>query len=363
MDHLITAALQFAAPETVESVQPYGQGNVNDTYLVTRQGDAHPPFILQRLNLRVFPRPDLIMSNLQTVTAHLEDRLPRLSPGHRFETPRPLPTRKGRDHWRDAHGAWWRALSFIDGARSYPTIRDESHAREVGRALGLFHVLLSDLPAGSLADTLPGFHLTPRYLAHYDRVAAAAAAPDSAEVRFCREFIRRRRALAHVLEDARQGGLLRDRVMHGDPKVDNVMVDAATGLAVGLVDLDTVKPGLLHYDVGDCLRSGCNPLGEETAAWEAVRFDADLCRAVLSGYLPWVRPVLTEHDLDLLYPAVRLIAFELGLRFFTDYLAGNVYFKVKHADHNLARALVQFRLTASIEDQEREIVALLREGA
>ena len=149
--------------------------------------------------------------------------------------------------------------------------------------------------------------------------------------------------------------------MHGDPKVNNVLLDTATGKAVALVDLDTVKPGLVHYDIGDCLRSGCNPWGEETEQWEAVRFDPDLGRALLQGYLAGAGGFLTDHDYHYLFAAIRLIAFELGLRFFTDYLAGNVYFKARRPEHNLARALVQFKLTESIEAQEAAIRAFIRD--
>ena len=130
---------------------------------------------------------------------------------------------------------------------------------------------------------------------------------------------------------------------------------------MGLVDLDTVKPGLVHYDIGDCLRSGANPLGEETADWQGVRFETDLGRAILAGYLSMARDFLAEPDYAYLYDAIRLIAFELGLRFFTDYLAGNVYFKARHPEHNLARALVQFKLTESIEAQETAIAAIIRD--
>jgi hypothetical protein len=128
-----------------------------------------------------------------------------------------------------------------------------------------------------------------------------------------------------------------------------------------MVDLDTVKPGLVHYDIGDCLRSGCNPLGEETGDWEAVRFEPELCRAMLTGYLSLAQDFLTENDYAYLYDAIRLLTFELGLRFFTDYLAGNVYFKARHPEHNLVRALVQFKLTEKIESQAATIGAIIRD--
>jgi hypothetical protein len=138
------------------------------------------------------------------------------------------------------------------------------------------------------------------------------------------------------------------------------MIDDATGQAVSIVDLDTVKPGLVHYDIGDCLRSGCNLLGEETEEWELVEFDPELCRAILQGYLSLAGDFLTANDYEYIYDAIRLIAFELGLRFFTDYLEGNVYFKASHQEHNLARALVQFKLTQSIESQEEAIRLIIR---
>jgi Ser/Thr protein kinase RdoA (MazF antagonist) len=270
-------------------------------------------------------------------------------------------TRDGRDHFIDSGGSFWRALSFIDAAETFDTIKDAGHAAEVGSALGRFHSLLSDLSPDRLSDTLPGFHITPGYLAHYDEVLEGRVLRPSPEVNFGVRFIRERRDFAPVLENARTRGRLRLRPMHGDPKVNNVMLDAATGGAVGMVDLDTVKPGLVHYDIGDCLRSGCNPWGEETRDWERVRFEPELGRAILTGYLSLARDFLTADDYAYLYDAIRLLAFELGLRFFTDYLAGNVYFKARHPEHNLVRALVQFKLTESIESQAPALNAIIRD--
>ncbi|MEO1623026.1 MAG: phosphotransferase, partial [Cyanobacteria bacterium J06632_3] len=144
------------------------------------------------------------------------------------------------------------------------------------------------------------------------------------------------------------------------PRVNNIML-GKDGKAISLIDLDTIKPGLVHYDIGDCLRSGCNPLGEETADWQSVTFDIGLAKSMLQGYLSVAQDFLTSQDYDYLYDAIRLIAFELGLRFFTDHLAGDVYFKVKYPGHNLMRSLVQFKLTESIEAQEQQIRAIIEE--
>jgi Ser/Thr protein kinase RdoA (MazF antagonist) len=363
LDQLLAVAQPFTLQGEILDILEYGHGNVNDTFLVTvaAAGDQH--FILQRLNLHVFRRPELVMENLRTVGDQVRRRLALapLGAGRRFEVPRVLLTREGRDHVIDPGGSFWRALSFIDAAETFDTIKDTGHAQEVGYALGRFHNLLSDLSPDHLSDTLPGFHITPGYLAHYDEVLERRGARPSPEVNYGLGFVAERRALAPVLENARAQGRLRLRPIHGDPKVNNVMLDTATGQAVGLVDLDTVKPGLVHYDIGDCLRSGGNPRGEETGDWEMVRFEPELGRAILTGYLSQAQDFLTENDYAYLYDAIRLLAFELGLRFFADYLAGNVYFKARHPEHNLVRAMVQFKLTESIESQAAAIRAIIRD--
>ena len=303
------------------------------------------------------------MQNLRVLTDHVHRRLldPPPGPGRRWEIPRVILTQAGHDHWLDSQGSFWRALSFIGSARAYDTIQTSAHAEAVGYALGMFHLLVSDLPCTRLADTLPGFHVTPGYLRQYDEILEQPRPEKTPETAYALEFIKVRRGWASVLEQARQDGTLTLRPIHGDPKVNNVMLDPATGQAVSLIDLDTVKPGLVQYDLGDCLRSGCNPKGEETADWQQVRFEPVYCRAILQGYLSKARDFLTAGDYDFMYDGIRLIAFELGLRFFTDYLAGNVYFKAQHPQHNLARALVQFKLTASLELQESVIRRHIRD--
>jgi len=363
LEHLVAAADRFKPHGKVIDIHQHGSGNVNDTFLVTLDSQGEKHFILQRINMRVFRRPEFVTQNMRTVTEHVRARLQRapINARRRWEVPRVLLTQDGQDHWIDSSGSFWRAVTFIGGAQSFDTVKDLEHGGEVGFALGMFHRLMSDLPPEALAETLEGFHITPRYLRRYDEVLAQAVLRSSPEVNFCVRFVGERRAGVHVLEDAKAQGRLPLRPIHGDPKVNNIMIDTATGQAISLVDLDTVKPGLVHYDIGDCLRSCCNPSGEETEQWEAVRFETDLCRAILRGYLSLARDFLTENDYECLYEAIRLIAFELGLRFFTDYLEGNVYFKVRHEKHNLARALVQFKLTESIESQEASIRAMIQD--
>lgn len=369
---LRTIVQQFAYSSQVRGIRAFGNGNINDTFLVDLADGVDrgavdlsdtevPCFVLQRINTQVFRQPHLVMQNMRTLTEHIHQRLHHTPPDRRWESPRVWLTHHEQEFWQDTEGSVWRAISFIANSESFDTLHDTAHAQEVGYALGMFHHLISDLPPTKLADTLEGFHITPLYLQHYQAVLADTGVTLSPEVSYCLQFVRDRRKWASVLEDAKAQGKLPLRLMHGDPKVNNVMFDRQTGKAVSVVDLDTVKPGLVHYDIGDCLRSGCNPAGEETQDWQAVCFEPDLCQSILQGYLAIANRFLTENDYAYLFDAIRLIAFELGLRFLTDFLAGNVYFKVKYPDHNLARALVQFKLTESIEAQEATIRRLIQD--
>jgi Ser/Thr protein kinase RdoA (MazF antagonist) len=363
-DPLIVAAAQFKPAAQIVSVQEYGSGNVNDTYLVTLNSGPERHFILQRINTHVFRHPELIMLNMRTFGEHVRERLRDESAANQrtWQVPSVIPTLDGKDYAIDADGQFWRALSFIPSSKTYETIQSTEHAREAGYALGRFHSLICDLDVAALHDTLEGFHITPQYLRHYDKVVAGlTCSSTSPDVEHCFRFVQDRRKWASILEDAKADGRLLLRPIHGDPKINNIMIHEATAQAISIVDLDTVKPGLVHYDIGDCLRSCCNPLGEETDRIADVRFDVDLCMAILGGYLSVADCFLSQHDYVYIYDAIRLIAFELGLRFFTDYLEGNVYFKARHGEHNLARALVQFRLCESIESQQDHIRAIVED--
>ncbi|KYC41859.1 aminoglycoside phosphotransferase [Scytonema hofmannii PCC 7110] len=360
-DNLTAIAERFALKGRVMSVQAFGSGNINDTFLVTLDSQEEKHFVLQRINTQVFRQPELIMQNMRTFTEHIRNRLKRTPLNRRWEMPRVLVTKDVRDYWRDANGSFWRAISFIEGTQSFDTMQNVQQAEEIGYALGMFHNLISDLPPEKLADTLEGFHITPLYLQHYHQVLAKTNPQKSPEVQYCLQFVSDRQLWAEVLEKAKATGELPLRLIHGDPKINNVMFDTDTQQAASVIDLDTVKPGLVHYDIGDCLRSGCNPAGEETEKWESVYFDTDLCQGILQGYLSVAKEFLLEKDYIYIYDAIRLISFELGLRFFADYLAGNIYFKVKHSEHNLTRALVQFKLTESIETRETTIRKIIQD--
>uniref|UniRef100_UPI0040477ADE phosphotransferase enzyme family protein n=1 Tax=Cyanobium sp. TaxID=2164130 RepID=UPI0040477ADE len=373
LDVLKAIASQFEIGGVITSITPLGEGNVNETYQVTCQEtilqDKIPQeqllrrYVMQRINTVVFPRPELVMANINVLANHVASR----PLDKDWVMPTAIPIRNSGQTWLEREGQTWRMLTFVENAETLQTIKSSQEAQQVGRALGVFHHLVNDIPADALADTLPGFHVTPGYFQTFKNgMAEALANPHfaiSQELEICLNFVNQRAGRVDVLEAALARGELKTRPIHGDPKVNNVMLCSTSGRALAMIDLDTVKPGLLHYDIGDCCRSGCNRQGEETEDLDAVVFDLSLCEAILEGYLSAAKETLNNHDFDYIVDAIHLITFELGLRFLTDHLAGNVYFKVNRPDHNLHRAKVQFKLVESIEQQEgtlRAIVERLR---
>ena len=362
-------AQRFAVAGRLVTVLPKGSGNVNDTYIaIFRTTFSEERFILQRLNKNVFPRPADIMSNMKVVTEHVHERLEKEAhiSDRIWQLPRIIPTKDGQNFTQDADGEYWRAISHIASATSYEQVQNLEHAYETGFVLGQFQRLISDIPIDLLRDTLVGFHITPNYLKQFDEVVATPEGQAQLDgltiAQRCVQFIEERRDWCSVLEDAKDRGELKLRPIHGDPKIANVMIDDATGKGTCIVDLDTVKPGLVQYDFGDCIRSACNPAGEEAADLGSVHFDTDFCKAIIKGYMKLSKDFLTDADHHYLYDSIRLITFELGLRFFADYVAGDHYFKVNYDMQNLNRARVQFKLCESIEANESLIRKILEKA-
>lgn len=332
------SARQFTG--NISAVEPLGNGLINDTFLVTT---TTRQFVLQRINTDVFPAPAAITDNLLVIDRHLQQKHRR-----RLTLPGLLPTLDGRPFYRDDNAGYWRAQHFIAPTTSLETLASLADAEQVGYALGHFHWLLSDLNPSCLHDTLPGFHITPDYLARYRDCARQSQPPD----RYCAEFIECYATIADRLEIAKQQGVLPLRAIHGDPKLNNFLFDSNNRRIVSLIDLDTVKPGLVHYDIGDCLRSCCHDPASDG-------FDLTICAAILRCYLAEASGFLQDDEYAFLYPAIQLMPFELGLRFYTDYLEGNRYFKVTTPDQNLQRAIRQFRLCADITAKQSAICTLI----
>lgn len=348
-DNLRAVARQFVGNVESIDIAPLGNGLINDTYLLVA-GDKR--LVLQRINQRVFPQPQQVVENLQQLGRHLAQK-----PANdvKLQIPELIATRDGRSHQLDDQGQFWRALQWISPAESRDCIQRDSEAEQLGFALGHFHRLLNDLNPLLLVDTLPDFHIAPAYHRQYLRALArplSVARDDDFD--YCVDFITRRSGQIDVLEAAKQRGDLRETVVHGDPKLNNFLFRPGSDQIISLIDLDTVKPGLVHYDIGDCLRSSCRISADNS-------FDIDRCRIILRSYLAEAGVFFRASDYDYLYAAIWLIPLELGLRFFSDYLQGDQYFKTTQPQQNLHRALAQFALCASIERQRLELEALVGE--
>jgi len=360
---------RFNVKGRLVSLQPFGSGNINDTFLaIYRNTFTETQVILQRVNRNVFPKPEVIMGNMHEITKHCHEKLEadaKAGTDDRvWQMPRIIKAKDAKDYVTDDKGEVWRVITRILSAHAYDTAQSPEHALECGSALGHFHYLVSDMSPKAIKDPLPGFHVTSGYLENYDATLKKKGAKEllgaSMEAKRLAKFVEERRDLAVCLEKAQKKGELRKRMFHGDPKVNNIMIDDVTGKGTAMIDLDTVSPGLIHMDFGDALRSICNPAGEEETNLAKVVFDEDLCTAFCKGYMREAGSFLTDADREYLYDSIRLLPFELGLRFFQDYLNGNVYFKTKMPEQNLNRARVQFRLCESIEARERSIRKVLK---
>ncbi len=341
---------QFDIPGALESCEPFGAGLINETWRCSfRAGGAVRRYLLQRINRGVFARPELVMENVETVTFHLAARIRREGVADpAAASPVLVGARGGGFSVVDDQGGHWRMFIFLEDADAFDAVRDERHAHEVGRCLGRFQTLLSDLPPSRLHDTLPGFHHTPVYLADLDDVARKDRLGRAGQLRQELAFVDRHRRLAPLIVDAVAAGRVPVRVVHNDPKVNNVLIDRASGRALCLVDLDTVKPGTVLFDLGDCVRSAANPAGEDAADLAAVALNRAYADAITRGYLEEAGGFLTAAERDMLPLAVRVITFELGIRFLADHLRGDTYFRISRPDQNLHRARVQLRLLASM---------------
>jgi hypothetical protein len=339
---------QFCIDPTTCTARSLGCGNINDTYLVRSGSDT---FVLQRISSGVFPDPLRVIENFHKITNHLSQK--RAGSREKLQVSSPVFTLGNRLFYRDSKGDFWRGQTYLKH-KSCQVVSGPDQAFQVGKALATFHRLVGDLDMQGFLDPLPGFHALPRYLKDYDREIQGVKREASEDFHFCLATIDRYRKRAAVLEGAKQAGILSTQPIHGDPKVDNFLF-GEQGDVIGLLDLDTVATGLVHYDLGDCLRSCCNRVGEAGRDVSSVSFDMDFCRALLGGYFSGSDKLLAKEQRGYIFDGILLICFELGLRFFTDHLRGNPYFKVEQEGDNLLRAVNQFRLADDIAEKEQEI--------
>jgi thiamine kinase-like enzyme len=339
------------------SAEPYGSGHINDTYCaIFDQAGTVTRYILQRINHNIFKKPVSLMENIQRVTTHLAGKMSG-EPDFSRRVLTLIPVRNGLFYHHDEQGNYWRAYLFIEKAKTYDAVESAGQAFEAARAYGRFQKLLADLPAPRLHDTIPDFHHTPKRFAALVKAIENDAANRAGLAKAEIDFALQRAAIVDVLINAK----LPERVTHNDTKFNNVMLDDVTGEGVCVVDLDTLMPGLTLYDFGDMVRTATSPAKEDELDLTRVAMQMPMFEALLKGYLTFAVDFLTPAEKRLLAFSGKLITFEIGLRFLTDFLGGDTYFKVHRNGHNLDRCRTQFKLVESIEHQEAQMNKLVEE--
>lgn len=344
----------FAKDPATAQITTLGQGNINDTYLVR---SPKRTLVLQRINSQVFPNPQILIDNLVQLSRHLATHPSTAS--RRWQDPLLLPADNGSLAVKDREGMLWRALSYIDNSIALTKACTLFQAEQTGWALGHFHQRLAGLDPGKIQVPLPDFHSLPQYLHHYQGLINSQGPRPSPTMQRCMEIVAGKQKEALALERALGNGQVQLGIIHGDPKIANVLFERQSGLAISLIDLDTVGPGLIQHDIGDCLRSVCNRRGESGDP-TLVSFDLERCAVTLRGYFQGAGPQCPPHNRALIYDGIKAISFELGLRFLCDYLEGGIYFKCRTPGETLHKALVQFSLFLDIIDKKDPILQFLQ---
>lgn len=340
--------------------EPFGTGHINETFRVVFAADGgEEPYIFQKINTNVFRRPDLLMDNISRVTAHARKKLAG-TPDAKRRCIHLVAARDGKPYFR-CDGDCWRAYHFIGDARTYDILETESQAYQAAKAFGGFQMLLADLPGDRLHETIPNFHNTP---SRYNDFLRAVEADKCGRAKLCGpeiEFAKSNAWRAPVLMELQKRGELPERITHNDTKLNNVLLDNQTGEGICVIDLDTVMPGLSLFDFGDMVRTSVSPAAEDETDLGKVQARTGVFRALVTGYLAGAQGCLIPKEIEMMPFSGMLITYEIGLRFLTDFLEGDVYFRTRRAHHNLDRCRTQFTLVRRLMEQQDELTAIVKE--
>ncbi len=363
IDEAIAAfALETAANGRLVSKTPYGNGHINDTFLVRCQtaDNTEKRYILQRMNHDIFKNPPQLMENMVHVTKYLRKKILSQGGDPDRETLNVLKTQGGADCYQDSGNNYWRVFSFIENSMCLEKVENAKDFYDSGAAFGNFQRMLADYPAETLHETIPNFHNTPSRLQDFQKAVRTGdkerAALAQREISFVLDRVRE----ASVLTDLLSEGKLPLRVTHNDTKLNNILFDADTHKALCIIDLDTVMPGLSLYDFGDSIRFGANTGAEDETDLTKVGLDLGLFEAFTKGYLEGCKGSLTAKEIEMLPMGAKLMTYECGMRFLADFLTGDHYFKVHRGNHNLDRARTQFQLVADMETKWDEMTAIVQ---
>lgn len=341
--------------EIETKAESYGNGHINDTYLVTM-----PRYILQRINTSIFTNPDELMENIGNVTAFLRKKIIAAGGDADRGTLTVVPTKEGGKYYRIDDKNVFRVYNFIEGTRTIENSRTVEDLYEAGVGFGNFQKLLADFPVERLYETIRDFHHTPRRIETLKEAVREDKAGRVGSVKKEIEFALDNAGWADSVVRGMEDGSIPVRVTHNDTKINNILFDRESGRAVCVIDLDTVMPGSALYDFGDVLRMGGSSAAEDEADLDKVWFEVSAFEAFARGYLSEMKDALTETEIALLPLSAKLMTYECGIRFLTDYLNGDAYFKIHREHHNLDRARNQFKLTADIAAKETLLAEAVR---
>ena len=347
------AIANFRFEGTLIEQRPYGNGHINDTFLLTFDiGEmGRLRVILQCMNKSIFTKPVELMENVLGVTSYLRKKIIENGGDPERETLNVIRTVANRPYFVDSQGDYWRAYKFIEGATSYDQVETPEDFYQSAVSFGNFQRLLADYPAETLHETIVNFHNTVDRLDKFKTAVEKDICHRAADVEKEIQFVLDRTELAHVLCDMQDQGKLPLRVTHNDTKLNNIMIDNATGKAICVIDLDTVMPGLSVNDFGDSIRFGASTGAEDEKDLTKVSCDLHLYEVYVKGFIEGCGGALTETELDMLPMGAILMTFECGMRFLTDYLEGDHYFKIHREGHNLDRCRTQFKLVKDMEEK------------
>ncbi|MFT6793571.1 MAG: thiamine kinase-like enzyme [Rubritalea sp.] len=347
---------EFAiAGEFLEGLE-IDSGHINSTYLVVYEepNGKQAKYILQRINEYVFKDPLMVMKNVEVVTRHINWKVLRVKKDLGGQTLNIYPARGGRSFAYGKNGGVWRCYNYIENCHTYDVVENSRQAYQAAKAFGSFQDLVSDLPVEEVAETIPDFHNTPKRYARLMEVIAADPKGRLKNVAVEVSFIKQREELCKHLVELAEQGKLPVRVTHNDTKLNNVMMDSETDEAVCVIDLDTVMPGLSLYDFGDLVRTATSPAEEDEKDLSKVEMRMSMFEALAEGYIDGC-DCLTPLEIENLVIGGKLMTLEVGIRFLTDYLEGDQYFKTEYDDHNLVRSRTQLKLVECIEQKEEEM--------
>ena len=342
---------------------PFGSGHINDTYLLTYRISKQEKkrFILQKINTTAFKKPVELMENMINITAHLRKKIEESGGDPDRETLTPICANDGNPYYWDSRGYFWRAVLYITNSTSYDTVEKPELFYESAVAFGRFQHLLSDYPAHTLHETIPGFHDTAARFEVFKQAVEEDVMGRADSVRKEIQFVLDREDIAHCFGDLLARGEIPLRVTHNDTKLNNVMFDITTGKAICVVDLDTVMPGLAMNDFGDSIRFGASTAAEDERNLSKVWCDLDLFRLYAKGFLEGCGDKLTAKEIELLPMGAKVMTYECGMRFLTDYLQGDVYFKISREHHNLDRFRTHMKLVTDMETKWDQMNAIIAE--